>query len=656
MHAKQFAGGVLLLGLAGTAVLRTQMNSVSGEWRYFGGDKAFTRYSPLDQINRDNVKNLKIVWRKPAVDPELVKTYRDLKVNTNFRATPVMINNVLYSPNGVGLVQALDPATGKTIWEQEPFGRTLEEVSASSMRGVDRWNDGSGADGDRLFLVRGEYLYALNGKTGKPYRDFGTQGRVSLHWNAPLSGLYSWTAGPIVIRDVVVVAGNTNGAGDSGFVKEASSEDVRGYDARHGRLLWTFHVVPKPGEFGNETWGNDSWKVAGDLGNWCCLTVDEELGYVYVALTAPTASYYGGWRPGDNLFSDSLVALDAKTGKRVWHFQMVHHDVWEYDTVGPAILGDITVDGRRIKAVIQPSKTGFLYVFDRATGTPVWPIVERPVPQSTTPGEHTSPTQPFPTKPPAFDRQGVTEDDLIDFTPQLRAQARELVKPFVLGSMFTPPSVKSDQPGGTKGTLLAPGVFGAGNWNTGAFDPETGMYYAVSHTVPTVYDLVKPLTPNATLEYGIDFQQRESNAVRRHTDIAGPEGLPILKPPYGRITAMDLNRGEIRWTVANGNGPRDHPLLKDLHLPPLGVPTRAAPLLTKTLLFLGEGSDFSARTGLEKKFRAFDKTTGAMLFEIELPSGTTGGPMTYLFNGKQYIVVAVGGRQESAEWVALALP
>ena len=636
------------------------------EWSYFGADKAFTRYSPLDQIDRDNVGDLRIVWRRPAVDPELRAAFPDLRPNAYLKSTPVQIDGVLYAPNALGLLEAFDPATGDTVWRQEPFAATLQEVAGRSTRGIDYWTDGSD---QRLLLVRGEYLYAVNLKTGRRYPNFGLadQGRVDLHWDRPLANRFSWTGGPIVVSDVVVVAGTTGGAGDGGVVREAAPEDVRGFDVRTGRLLWTFHVVPHPGEFGAETWGNGSAEYSGDLGSWCCLTADEALGHVYVPLSAPTGMVYGGHRPGDNLFSDSLVALDAKTGERVWHFQMVHHDVWEYDTVGPPTLGDITVDGRRIKAVMQPSKTAFLYVLDRETGEPVWPIEERKVPQSIVPGERTSSTQPFPTKPPPFDRQGITEDDLIDFTPELRAEALEAVDSLVLGPLFTPPWPRSDDPAGKQGTLTAPGGWGAGNWHTGAFDPETGIYYAVSHTMPTVWSVV-PTTASSDATLAWATPQGEAQRV----PTPRPHGLPITKPPYGRITALDLNRGELAWMTANGDGPRNHPLLRDLDLPPLGIPNRPAPLVTKTLLLIGEGSDAiigtmrgegettdpeqdqSWRWG--RKFRAYDKATGAVLWETELPAGTTGGPMTYMHGGTQYVVVSVGGRDHDPEWVALALP
>ncbi|MGH9385572.1 MAG: PQQ-binding-like beta-propeller repeat protein [Vicinamibacterales bacterium] len=674
------AAAVLLLSVVAFAPvgIGAQTATAPVEWRYFGGDKGFSRYAPLDQINRQNVINLRIAWRRSAIDPAWKQAFPDLRVSGNLRSTPIIVNGVLYAPNALGFVRAMDPETGQTMWEQRPFAASIEEFTGQSPRGVDYWRSPSGTD-ERLYIARGEYLYAVNLKEGGLYRDFGDQGRVTLHWNVPLAGRFNWTAGPIIAGDVVVVAGNTGGAGDGGVIKEATPEDVRGYDVGTGKLLWTFSVVAGNRDEGNASWGKESWKYSGDLGSWCCVTADEELGLVFIPLSAPTSASYGGHRPGDNLYSNTLVAIDAKTGKKVWHFQMVHHDLWEYDTVGPATLGDITVNGRRIKAVMQPSKTGFLYVFDRKTGEPVWPIVERPVPQSTVPGEMTSPTQPFPTKPPAFDRQGFSEDDLIDFTPELRSRAREAVKHFVMGPLFTPPSLRSEEPGATRGTLTIPGGWGAGNWHTGAFDPETGVYYAVSHTQPGVRGAVKTTDPNATMDYAGQARGQQVSPQgetpttpppeqQQNPNTQGPwpgpqlslDGFPIFKPPYGRITALDMNRGELLWMVANGDGPRHHPLVKDLNLPPLGIPGRAAPLLTRSLLFIGEGSDSIPGTNREgmwgKKFRAYDKGTGKVLWETELPAGTTGAPMTYTHRGKQYIVVAVGGREYPAEWIAFALP
>jgi quinoprotein glucose dehydrogenase len=353
------------------------------------------------------------------------------------------------------------------------------------------------------------------------------------------------------------------------------------------------------------------------------------------------------------------VAVRCATGERVWHYQLTHHDLWDYDLPAAPILADITVEGRRIKAVVQLTKQSFAFVFDRLTGIPVWPIEERPVPKSDTPGERSSPTQPFPTRPPAFDRQGVTVDDLIDFTPELRKEALEIVKQYRLGPLYTPPTVRSDGPSGVKGTVQLPGSVGGADWQGGAFDPETGILYVESITGPFVADIVKGDPKQTNLDY--------LPGLRAYP--AGPQGLPLLKPPYGRITAIDLNKGELLWTVANGDGPRDHPLLKPLNLPPLGNPGRSAPLLTRTLLFVGEGDPVMVRAGTRlpagmpvsiapgaggKKFRAYDKATGAVLWETELPAGTTGAPMTYMFKGKQYLVVAVGGAEP--EFVALSLP
>jgi quinoprotein glucose dehydrogenase len=671
-HAKRLTAAVSILGIGAAIVAAagSQAPQPRAEWRYYGGDKGFTRYSALDQINRDNVKNLRIAWRRPAVSARMMAAFPDLTLNAYLRATPIAIDGVLFTQDAHGLVIALDGETGGTIWEQQPFAATKDEAVGSSTRGVDYWRGGSGNGDRRIFAIRAEYLYALDAATGQPVQKFGSQGRVSLRFadRQPLAGRFNDSTGPLVLGNVVVVTGNTAGAGDGGNRKEAASEDVRGFDAETGTLLWTFHVVPRPGEFGHESWGNDSWKVAGDLGAWNPMTADAELGYVYVPLSSPTAAWYGGWRPGDNLFANSLVALDVKTGKRVWHFQTVHHDLWDWDNIGPPMLGEITVDGRRIKAVMQANKAAFLYVLDRTNGRPVWPIEERRVPQSTVPGERSSPTQPFPTKPPAFDLQGISDNDLIDYTPALKERARTIAKQYVMGPVFTPPSVPSGQSGGTKGTLVQPGAWGSANWNTGAFDPETGYYYAISQTMgPANRAAWKQTDPGATMEYA-DFvptpgraDQPASQSPPSTVDAISIDGLPIIKGPYGRITAIDLNRGVHVWMTPNGDGPRFHPLLKDLNLPPLGYPNRAAPLLTKTLLFLGEGSNAISGTAnvdwaWGTKFRAYDKATGAVIWETELPSGTTAGPMTYMVNGKQFIVVSVGARGQPSEYVALSLP
>jgi quinoprotein glucose dehydrogenase len=572
-----------------------------------------------------------------------------------------MIDGVLYSPNGVGLVEAFDAVTGKTLWVQKPFEATMKEAAGQSSRGVDYWRKGSD---QRIVSVRGEYLYEMDARTGAARSDFGTGGRVSLNRHTPDGAPYFGFNGPIIVNDVIIVGGNGGGKtgfgyGDGGPEKESSPEDIRGYDVRTGRQLWAFHILPHAGEPGHDTWGGGSADFVGNMGAWAPLSADESLGYVYVPLSAPTNSYYGGHRPGNNLYANSLVALNARTGKLVWYFQMVHHDLWDYDNASPPALGEITVDGRRIKAVMQPNKTGFLFVLDRVTGKPVWPIVERPVPPAILPGEQTSPTQPFPTKPPAFDRQGITPDDLIDFTPALRAEAQKIFDEHVTGPLFTPPSLDNGkEPGGKKGTLAAPSAWGSGNWNTGAFDPERGIYYAVSMTLPGVYPLVKPTDPKATIGY--EFPEGRDGGSWTPPPLygPGPQGLPLLKPPYGRITALDLNTGEKLWTVANGDGPRNHPLLQDLHLPPLGSIGRPVPLLTRSLLFVGESSNAlfgAAGVSGSSQFRAYDKVTGRVVWETTLPAGTTGGPVTYAVRGRQFIVVPIGGKDYGAGWVALSL-
>ncbi len=424
----------LITAAIASAALNAQPRS-GGGWQTYGGDKAFTRYSPLDQINRENVKNLHVVWRRPAVDPQIMDEFPDLTPSNYFRGTPVVIDGVLYAPDGVGLVEAFDAATGRTKWVQQPVEPTLREAAGQSTRGVAYWRKQSD---QRIISIRRDYLYAIDAKTGKPFRDFGENGRVWLDRHTPDQAGYFGYPGPFVVNDVIVVGGNGGGKtgegyGDDGFESHSAPEDIRGYDIHTGQLLWTFHVLPHKGEPGYETWGKGSAEYMGNMAAWASMTADEQLGYVYIPLSAPTVSYYGGHRPGKNLYSDSLMALNVKTGKLVWYFQMVHHDLWDYDSATPPVLADITVDGRRIKAVIASNKTGFLYVFDRVTGKPVWPIEERPVPQSTMPGEETWPTQPFPTKPPAFDRQGFTEDDLIDFTPELHQKALGLRKPLRAG-------------------------------------------------------------------------------------------------------------------------------------------------------------------------------------------------------------------------------
>jgi quinoprotein glucose dehydrogenase len=647
--------GLLAIAVAAwTAQVSGQFGAKNGQWRSYAGDSGSTKYTPLDQITRENVSNLRIAWRRPAVDPSLTARDPSLRFSNNFRATPLMVNGVLYSPNGIGLTEAFNPATGTTIWVQEPI--ESKELRGDSTRGVAYWTDGKD---ERILVQRGEYLYALNAKTGKTYPDFGTRGRIDMKVGlGPLMTDYRWTGAPLVVRDVVLIGTSMT---DSPGRMEQPRGDVRAYDVRTGKVRWQFHVIPQGREFGVETWEGESWAYSGQANVWSMFSADEQLGYVYMPVTAPTNDMYGGHRLGDNLFGTSLVCVDVTTGKRVWHFQLTHHDLWDYDPPAPPILADITVDGKPIKAVVQVTKQAFAYVFDRVTGRPVWPIEERPVPKSTTPGERAAATQPFPTKPPAFDRQGATIDNLIDFTPELRAEAIEITKRYVMGPIFTPPSIRGPADTDTKGTIQLPGSQGGADWQGAAFDPETATLFVPSVTAPFVADIVAGNAKETNLRY--------IRGSRRW--IGGPRGLPLFKPPYGRITAIDLNRGEHRWMVPNGDGPRNHPAIKHLNLPPLGNPGRPSPVVTRTLLFIGEGSPIMAAGGSRlppdmpreisvgygsNRFKAVDKSTGETVWQTELPAGTTGAPITYMFEGKQYIVVAIGDREHPAEYVALALP
>jgi len=614
------------------------------QWNYWGGDHSFQRYSAASQIDASNVENLEIVWRRPAVDQSITDAYPRLRVSGNLRATPVYINGVLYSSNGVGLVDAFDPASGETLWTQAPDEESLNSIQGQSSRGVEYWTNGRD---EALFVIRKGALYALDPENGEKIRSFGDQGIVNLVPDSATNFSYV-SGGPIGVNNVIVIAGTIDGAGDSGTTwRGVESEDVRGYDVLSGEHLWTFHAVPEEGEFGYDTWANDSARDSGDLGAWCCLSADPNLGIVYVPFTAPTAAYYGGHRGGDNLFSNSLVAIDVESGERIWHFQMVHHDVWEYDNVGPPVLGNIVVDGSVIPAVMQANKTGFIYVFNRATGEPVWPIEERTVPISNVPGEILSTTQPFPTKPAPIATQGITPDDIIDF-PEIGQLARAEAANFVIGPIFTPPTLVSNEVGGTQGTLTLPGSWGSANWNTGAFDPDTGYYLGFANDIPRVYRLEEATQEESEMEYW--SPNREAPYI---------DGIPLTKPPWGRITVIDMNRGEHVWQVANGDSLSEHDSLEGLDLETLGIASRPVALVTKTLLFIGEGSNLHGGTMPNMwgtKFRAYDKSNGEVLNEIELPSGTTGGPMSYMHDGKQYIVVAVGSYGDAAEFIALALP
>jgi len=637
--------GALFALLPGNGRVVAQQGAQNGEWRYYAGDAASTKYSPLDQINADNVKNLQIAWRwksdnfGPRPDPYL-------------QATPLMVGGVLYSTAGSRRnVVAIDAKTGETLWAfrfDEGARGDAAPIRSAAGRGVGYWSDGK--EERILHVTPGYRLFALNAKTGQPIPSFGTNGMVDLYdgLDRPVGndGVIGWNSPPMIVGDVAIVGA----AYGTRSVEYPLPGAVRGYDVRTGRMLWIFHTVPRRGTPEAETWEGGSLEAASNVGVWAPMSADLELGYVYLPVETPTVDTFGGHRPGDNLFAESLVCLDARTGKKIWHFQFIHHGLWDWDIPTQPILLDITVDGKPIKAVAQVTKQAFTYVFDRVTGAPVWPIVETPVPQSDVPGEKSSPTQPIPTKPAPFDMQGISPDDLVDFTPELRAAALKVLQQYRYGPLFTPPSVAD--PKGTRGTLMVPGLVGGANWQGGAADPETGILYVSSVTNPMVAGL-RPCEPRGPI--------RQLNYCGAGGGYVGVEGIPITRPPWGRITAIDLDTGDHVWMVPNADTPdhvKNHPMLKGVTLPRTGRQDRVGLIVTKTLVFAGEGSGlFATPQGSGgRMFRALDKMTGATIWEMELPANQSGVPMTYMVDGKQYIVVAVGAPNHPGEFVALTLP
>ncbi len=624
--------------------LRAQRTSDPGAWIAYAGGAHGGRYSPLSQITRDNVKDLRVEWRWASIDRRLQEADPALR-RTRQQDTPLVVNGRLYTVTGLGQVAALDPATGQALWTYDPESYKAGRPNNGGFlqRGVAYWTDG--AIERVLTGTHDAYLVSLDARTGKPDPGFGESGRVDLTIGIR-DAVRSTTISarhPLVAGNVVVVGSSVQDGGSRAPGRRTPPGDVHAFDVRTGKRLWTFHTVPRAGEVGFDTWHNGSAELHGAANAWGGMAYDPELDYVYMATSTPSSDYFGGNRPGHNLFAESLICVEAKTGKRVWHFQAVHHGLWDYDFPTNPILGDMTVEGRRVRAVMQVSKQAFTYVFDRRTGQPVWPIDERPVGKSTVADEWTSPTQPFPTRPPPFDRQGATEENLIDFTPDLRRQAVAILQQYVHGPLYTPPS--------ETGTLTLPGSRGGANWGGAAFDPETGVLYVPSRTAPSVEK------PTGRLA---------DDGVYKATAI---EGIPIFKPPYARVTAIDMNRGAIAWTAALGDGPRNHPRLEGLNLPPLGdFLDGESVLVTKTLLVatvwrrdritglpLIPPWDSSDRAALRKLMYVFDKTSGSLLHVFEMDGYSAATPMTYSHGGRQYIVVGVGADQE-AELVAFALP
>jgi quinoprotein glucose dehydrogenase len=663
-------------------------------WTTYGGNLASQRYSPLDQINQDNFNNLQIAWR-------LKTDFLGPRPDSLYSATPLVVGHTLYTTAGTRRAAiALNAVTGEMLWmHAEDEGQRGQNAPRNGAgRGVAYWASADGADERIIYVTPGYRMLALDAKTGVPVPGFGKRGVVDLKLEADQkvdleTAELGLNATPLIVGDVIVV-GVSHRAGGAPKTMHNARGMVRGYDARTGKRLWIFHNIPERGEFGHDTWLENSAENNGNAGAWAQMSADPELGLVYVPLEMSTGDYYGGNRPGNTLFADSLLALDVKTGKRRWHYQTVHHGLWDYDLSCAPILFDMQMNGRTIKAIAQPTKQAFLFVFNRETGEPIWPIEERPVPQSDAPKERTSPTQPFPTWPKPFDMQGITADDLIDFTPELKAKALEAVKRYRMGPLYTPPVVSSVD--GPLGTLQMPGDVGGANWPGGSFDPQNNYLFVHSHTTVYVSGLVEASPDRSDMGY-VGGQARAGGPGPGGPRAGGPgpggppagapggprgggpgrggfggfggggpggttvDGLPLVKPPWDRITAYDMNTGEIMWQKTHSSTPDDiknNPALAGLDLPRLGQPGRTfvGTLATKTLLIAGEGGVHTNEAGSRVALlRAYDKRTGADVGAVEMPNKQTGSPMTYMIDGRQYIVLAVSGG-DGAEIIAYALP
>ena len=679
-----------------------QPSTKNGEWAYYTADVRGSRYSPLDQINASNFNQLEVAWRFKTDNLGTRPEYK-------LEGTPLMVKGVIYATGGTRRsVVALDAKSGELIWvhSEREGARAVNAPRQLSGRGLSYWTDGKGDD-RVLYVTTGFRLVALNAKTGARVPTFGKDGVVDMKIGALVGkgeqidletgeiGLHST---PTVAKDTVIV-GSSFREGLTVKTHNNTKGLVRAWDVRTGKLLWTFNTIPRPGEFGNDTWEKESWAINGNTGVWSQITVDEEAGLVYLPVEDPTSDLYGGHRPGNNLFGDSIVCVDLKTGQRKWFFQIVHHPIWDYDMPAAPLLADIVVDGKPIKAVAQATKQGMLYVFDRMTGKPVWPMEERPVPQTDVPGEKTSPTQPFPTKPPAYSRNQVMEGDLVDFTPEIKTQAVEVAKRYRLGPVFLPPLVSKAE--GPIAALTAGTLSGGVNWPGSAYDPEMHVFFThACNACIAPLGLVKPPSEFSDLDYvmgtaGQTFRPivgggegEAADAPRRPTAPTPPptpptppagaaggrgaapagggpfgatvQGLNIVKPPYGVVVAINLDKGELMWSTPHGDTPdnvRNHALLKGMNVPRTGQQGNVGVVVTKTLVIVG---DPLVTTTPEHPrgamLRAYDKQTGKEVGAVYMPAAQSGSPMTYLVDGKQYIVVAVSGGNYSGEYIAFTLP
>ena len=629
--------------------LLAQKGATNGEWRSYGADLGNTKYSPLDQINASNFNNLKLAWR-------LHTDNLGPKPEYNMEATPIMAKGVVYTVAGSRrAVVALDAGTGEMLWmhSENEGPRGAAAPRQLSGRGLAYWTDGK--EERIIYVTPGYRLVALDAKTGTPVPSFGKGGAIDLKLEDDqqidlITGEVGLHATPLVAGNTVIV-GAAHLAGGAPKTKTNVKGYVRGFDVKTGKRLWIFHTIPKPNEFGYNTWEKDSADYTGNTGVWAQISVDEELGMAYLPVELPTGDYYGGHRPGNGLFGESIVAVDLKTGQRKWHYQLVHHGIWDMDIPCAPMLVDLNIDGRMVKALAQPTKQSMVYTFNRMTGEPIWPIIETPVPKGDVPGEWYSPTQPIPTKPPFYGRNGFLLEDVIDFTPELKAQAMKIVERYKIGPIFTPPALAKAE--GPLGTLDIGCCQGGTNWAGGSFDPQTHMLYVYGKTEMTPLGMI-PGGSKSDMAY---IRGVPEGAGSTSTTV---QGLPIFKPPYGEITAINMDKGEIAWHVAHGETPdniRNNPALKGVNIPRTGRAGNIGTITTASLVIAGEAGFITNAQGQKGAYlRAYDKATGKDAGAVWMPAGQTGAPMTYEWKGKQYILVAVGGQGYPAEVLAYALP
>jgi len=632
-------------GLA--AFAGAQQSARAVDWPTYGNDAGGLKYSSLADINRGNVAKLEIAFTWNTNESNIPASEGQKPARPGqFQATPLAIHDTLFFSTPFNRVIALDANTGREYWAFDPQPwKTYGQPSNGTgfvHRGVATWTNGRER---RVFINSRWRLIALDAATGKPIPSFGDHGEVDL--TAGLSRPvrkehYTNTSPPVVWGDLVILG---NGVGDRLVYRGDPPGDIQAFDVRTGRRAWRFKTVPEPGEPGNDTWRDESWKYEGHTNAWAPFTVDSARGLVYLPIGTPSNDWYGGERKGANLFAESILCLDARTGKRVWHFQIAHHGLWDYDLPAPPNLLTVTHDGRRVDAVAVPTKQGFLFVFDRVTGKPLWPIEERAVPPSDVPGEEAWPTQPFPSRPAPYARQGFTRDDVIDFTPQLKAAAIAELATYRLGPMYTPPSLE--------GTATLPGVIGGSGWGGAAVDPETGWIYVKSSNSPALFTIQKRDAPSDTVDapYMVNLGNSSlSVTLRDASGAAIGSSLPIIKPPYGTLTAIDLNTGDGKWTIPLGDSPnvRNHPALRGVPLPAkLGVVGSPGSLVTKGGLLFS--------TGGGRVLYAIDARSGETLWEYDLGQVAYANPMTYRTRaGTQFIVIATGSGS-GAKLVAFAL-